>query len=403
MGRLALSRREFALGLGAVVATTRAPGVFGRSAGAQAEATPQKRAGLIRLNFNENPYGPGAKALAAMTGSEPAAMRYPDAAYSELQKEIAALHKIAPERVILGFGSTEILRVADMAFLGADKNVVAAAPTFEAVLDYARVMQDAAVRVPLTLDWRHDLPVMAAQCTSRTGVVYVCNPNNPTGTIVTRKEMQQFFDQVPATTLILFDEAYHHFVDSPNYASATEWLDKVPNLLVARTFSKVYGLAGMRIGYGIGSKEVIAAMSAQLLQDNGSSAGIAAARAALADQAHVAECRARINASRAWLTKEMKKLGCKVTDSQANFLMVDMLSDVGPFIAEFRKRGILVGRKFPSMASWLRVTIGTQDETAAFMKAFREIYCGGNYCGAAARVLGSEKKEISNLKFQISD
>jgi histidinol-phosphate aminotransferase len=384
MTRLALSRRQFALGLGAAVAATRAPGAFAWTSAGQSAAPAPKRSGLIRLNFNENPYGPGAKALAAMTGSESAAMRYPDAAYADLQKEIAALHKVAPERVILGFGSTEILRVADMAFLGADKNVVAAAPTFEAVLDYARVMQDAAVRVPLTLDWRYDLPVMAAQCSSKTGVVYVCNPNNPTGTIVTRKEMQQFFDQVPASTLILMDEAYHHFVDSPNYASATEWLDKVPNLLVARTFSKVYGLAGMRIGYGIGSKEVIAAMSAQLLQDNGSSAGIAAARAALQDQAHVAECRTRINATRAWLTKQLKGLGCKVADSQANFLMVDMGSDVGPIIAEFRKRGILVGRKFPSMATWLRVTIGTQEETAAFMAAFRGIYCGGNVCVSAA-------------------
>jgi histidinol-phosphate aminotransferase len=384
MTRLALSRRKFTLGLGAVVAATRAPGAFAWTSGGQTAAPAPKRSGLIRLNFNENPYGPGAKALGAMTASELAAMRYPDAAYADLQKEIAALHKVAPERVILGYGSTEILRAADMAFLGADKNVVAAAPTFEAVLDYARVMQDAAVRVPLTVDWRHDLPVMAAQCSSKTGVVYVCNPNNPTGTIVTRKEMQQFFDQVPATTLILMDEAYHHFVDSPNYASATEWLDKVPNLLVARTFSKVYGLAGMRIGYGIGSKEVIAAMSAQLLQDNGSSAGIAAARAALQDQAHVAECRTRINATRAWLTKQLKGLGCKVADSQANFLMVDMGSDVGPIIAEFRKRGILVGRKFPSMGTWLRVTIGTQAETAAFLAAFRMIYCGGNVCVSAA-------------------
>lgn len=378
----ALTRRKFALGLGAAVAATRTPTAFGWAAEEQT-AAPAKRAGLVRLNFNENPYGPGAKVAAAMTRSEAEAMRYPDAEYAELQKEIAALHKVAPERIILGFGSTEVLRAADAAFLGGDKNVVAAAPTFEAVLDYARVMRAPAVRVPLTLDARHDLPVMAAQCTSKTGVVYVCNPNNPTGTIVTRKEMQQFFDQVPKTTMILMDEAYHHFVDSPNYASATEWLDKLPNLVVARTFSKVYGLAGMRIGYGIGDKDVIAAMREQLLQDNNSSAGIAAARAALLDQAHVADCRTRINASRAWLTKQLKELGCKVTDSQANFLMVDMGSDVGPIIAEFRKRGILVGRKFPSMPTWLRVTIGTQEETATFFAAFRGIYCGGNVCVAA--------------------
>src|SRR5277367_5247173 len=168
MRRLALSRREFALGLGAAVAATRLRAAFAWSLERQGAVPAPKRSGLIRLNFNENPYGPGAKALAAMTASESAAMRYPDAAYADLQKEIAALNKVAPDRVILGFGSTEILRAADMAFLGGDRNVVAAAPTFEAVLDYARVMQATAVRVPLTLDWRHDLPVMAAQCTSRT-------------------------------------------------------------------------------------------------------------------------------------------------------------------------------------------------------------------------------------------
>src|ERR1700722_773439 len=133
MTRLALTRRQFALGLGAAVAATRAPAAFGWSAGAQTDA-PQKRTGPIRLNFNENPYGPGAKVAAAMTRSESVAMRYPDADYAELQKEIAALHKVAPERIILGFGSTEILRAADKAFLSGDKNVVAAAPTFEAVL-----------------------------------------------------------------------------------------------------------------------------------------------------------------------------------------------------------------------------------------------------------------------------
>ena len=135
-------------GLGAAIAVTRAPATFGWAAEEQT-AAPAKRAGLIRLNFNENPYGPGAKVAAAMTRSESEAMRYPDEAYSELQKEIAALHKIAPDRVVVGFGSTEILRAADMAFLGGDKNVVAAAPTFEAVLDYARVMRAPAVRVPL--------------------------------------------------------------------------------------------------------------------------------------------------------------------------------------------------------------------------------------------------------------
>lgn len=385
MTQLGLSRRRFTLGLGAAVAASSAAPAFGwRPLGGQSGAAPAKRSGPIRLSANENPYGPSPKAMAAMTRSEGIAMRYPDAVYDDLQKDIAALHKVAVERIMLGFGSTEILRAADEAFLGADKNVVAAEPTFEAVLDYSRVMRATPVKVALTFDARHDLATMAAQCTSRTGIVYVCNPNNPTGTIVKRAEMQRFFDQVPKTTMILMDEAYHHFVDSQDYASATEWLDQLPNLVVARTFSKVYGLAGMRIGYAIGSKEVIAAMSEHLIQDNGSAAGLAAARAALQDQAHVNECRTKINGTRKWLTKELQALGCKTTDSQANFVMVDMGSDVKPIIAEFRKKGIQVGRKFPSMGNWLRVTIGTQEETKAFLAAFKEIYCGGRICVSAA-------------------
>jgi histidinol-phosphate aminotransferase len=380
MTDLGISRREFALGIGVAALAGGAREALGWG-GDQREVAP-KRSGVIQLAFNENPYGASPKALAAITRSESVAMRYPDAAYADLRNEIAALHKVAPERVILGYGSTEILRVADAAFLGGDKNVVAAEPTFEAVLDYARVTRAAAVKVPLTLDARHDLPVMAAQCTSKTGVVYLCNPNNPTGTIVTRGEMQTFFDQVPQTTLILVDEAYHHFVESPTYASATEWMDKYPNIVVARTFSKVYGLAGMRIGYGVGSKEVIAAMSEQLLQDNGSAAGLAAARAALADREHVAECRSKIIATRKWLTQELRGMGCKVADSQANFVMVETASDVAPMIATFKTRGILVGRKFAAMPTWLRVTIGTREETGEFLAAFRGIYCGGRVCVA---------------------
>ena len=134
------------------------------------------------------------------------------------------------------------------------------------MLDYARVLHSSAVLIPLTADHRHDLPKMAAACTSKTGVVYVCNPNNPTGTIVTRDEMAAFVQAVPPTTLILVDEAYYDFVDDPRYASAIEFIPAHPNVVVARTFSKIYGMAGMRLGYAIGAKEPIARLGEQLLQ-----------------------------------------------------------------------------------------------------------------------------------------
>jgi histidinol-phosphate aminotransferase len=374
----ALSRRQFTVGVGAAIAVAVRP-----SLAAPMLQRPSHPSGAIRLDANENPYGPSPKALAAITSSETISMRYPDDAYAGIRNDIAQLHNVKSEQVILGCGSTEILRIADMATLAVDGNVVVAEPTFEAVLKYARVTHATPVKIPLTSDFRHDLPRMAAQCTSRTGLVYVCNPNNPTGTIVTRDEMERFFTAVPKTTLILVDEAYYHFADDPQYASATEWLDKVPNLVVARTFSKVYGLAGMRLGYAVGSKSTIDLMAAHLLSDSCNAAVLAAGRASLGDQDRVAECRRRILSTRASAIARLKSKGFRVLDSQTNFFMVDTKDDVRNAIEEFRKRDIIVGRKFPSMANWLRVTVGTDDEMQAFASAFEEIFCGTKICALA--------------------
>lgn len=330
-------------------------------------------AGAIRLNFNENPYGPSPKARAALADCASIANRYPDAAYREVINALAQKFSVKPENIILGCGSTEILRVADDAFLDPSRNVVAAAPTFEAVLEYARVLNSNAVQIPLTPDHRHDLPKMAAACTSKTGVAYVCNPNNPTGTIVTRDEFAAFVQAVPPTTLIVVDEAYFDFVDDPRYASAIEFIPAHPNVIVARTFSKIYGMAGMRLGYAIGAKEPIARLAAQLLQDNGNAAVLQAALASLADSDHVATCRAQLNATRQWLCAELTKDSRPFIPSQANFVMLDMGTDVKPIIEQFRARNIFVGRQFPAMPDFLRVTIGTQPEIESFLAALREI------------------------------
>jgi len=327
----------------------------------------------ILLNFNENPYGPTPQALEALSTCGHVAARYPDSAYEGVRDALAAMHGVKQENILLGCGSTEILRAADMTFLGPAQSVVAAEPTFEAVLNMARVARAVPVKIPLTVDHRHDLPAMAAMCTSKTGLVYVCNPNNPTGTIVTRDELAGFIPRVPSTALILVDEAYFHFAENPGYGSVIDWIGKHPNLLVARTFSKIYGMAGMRLGYAIGSKETIAAMKPQILADNGNAAVLPAALASLADKDHVATSRARINATRRWLAGELTKDGRSFIPSEANFMMIDMGMDVQPIIEQFAARNILVGRRFPSMNNFLRVTVGTQPEIEAFVAALRDI------------------------------
>ena len=329
--------------------------------------------GTIRINFNENPYGPTPKAVAALDACGRAAGRYTDHAEHELTETLAGMHGVKAENVMLGCGSIEVLHVADLVFLGPGKNVVAAEPTFEAVLGYAQVLQANAVKVPLTADYRHDLPRMAAACTSKTGVVYVCNPNNPTGTVVTRKEMAEFLAQVPPETLVVVDEAYHHFVEEPGYATSVEFIGAYPNMMVARTFSKIYGLAGMRLGYAVGSKENIERMKAELLIANANAGVLAAAAASLKDQEALGATRAKLVGTRTWLCGELKKDGRAYIPSQANFMMIDMGGDAKPYIAKFEEKKILVGRPFGAMPNYMRVTIGTQEEMVAFVRTLREI------------------------------
>jgi histidinol-phosphate aminotransferase len=364
------SRRDFARTMGSLAVAFTAPRLPLRLDDKLDLAASEK---TIHLNFNENPYGPSPKALQALDSCGPVAARYPHTTYLQLSDALAKNYGMSRENIALGCGSTEILRCVDMAFLGPGKNVVAAQPTFEAVLDYARITHADPVKIPLTADHRHDLPKMAAACTSKTGVVYVCNPNNPTGTIVTREELATFVPAVPSSTLILVDEAYFDFAEDPHYGSVAEWTQKYPNLVIARTFSKIYGMAGMRLGYAVGAKETIARISEQALQDNGNAAVLAAGLASLADTEHVMSCRDKMNGTRSWLCSELSKDGRSFIPSQTNFVMIDMHTDVQPIIDQFATRNILVGRRFPSMNNFLRITIGTQQETEMFVTALREI------------------------------
>jgi histidinol-phosphate aminotransferase len=215
---------------------------------------------------------------------------------------------------------------------------------------------------------------MAAACTSATGLVYVCNPNNPTGTTVSRADLSDFVSRVPSSALILVDEAYFHFADTPDYGTAIDLLNQHPNVIVSRTFSKVYGMAGMRLGYAVGAKQVLEQMRPYNLQPfNGNAAVLAASSMSLSDEDHITDCAKKMNATRAWLCSGLASQGRRFIPSQANFVMIDVGSDVEPVIEKFRARRILVGRKFPSMPNFLRVSIGTQQETEQFLSALEEI------------------------------
>ena len=364
-----LSRRRFtgALGaaVGAAVAGLPRPGAASLARGEPAD--------LVQLNSNENPYGPSPAALAAMTAAQAVACRYPDAAEEEVALAIARHHGVRPERVVLGCGSADVLRMAGVAFLGPGRTVLAAEPTFEAVLAYARVTRAEPVKVPLTADFRHDLDAMARACDARTGLVYVCNPNNPTGTIVRGEDLDAFLAQVPVTAVVLVDEAYHHFVEDPAYRSVVSTIASRPNVVVTRTFSKIYGMAGLRLGYAIASEANAKALSARAAWSNANAAVLAAALASLAQDGLVAAQRERMNATRRALCRELERDGRRYIRSEANFVMIETGADVKPLVAAFKARKILVGRRFAAMPTWLRVSIGRPEETSAFLAVLREL------------------------------
>jgi histidinol-phosphate aminotransferase len=365
------SRRQFIGTVGAGAAALAFKPLFARSAFESPQAASQT---AVNINYNENPYGPSPKALQAMREAVNGTGRYyVDTYYDELRATLAKSHGVEADNILMGAGSTEILKICDDVFLGERPRVVVADPAYEAVLQYAVNTKAQPTAVPLTKDFRHDLVKMADVVTPQTGMVYICNPNNPTGTIVTKDEMQRFMSRVPDSVPVVVDEAYSHFANSSDFESAIRYVKEGRNVVIARTFSKAYGLAGMRIGYAIARKDIIAKLKPFGVDFAVSSIAAAAANGAFADNAYVDKIVKQIGTQRQQLYDEMKALKYEVIPSHANFVMINVRTPVPPIIAELAKRKVNVGREFPVMPNHLRVTIGTEDDMKKFFAAFRQV------------------------------
>nr|MBA2242574.1 aminotransferase class I/II-fold pyridoxal phosphate-dependent enzyme [Chthoniobacterales bacterium] len=322
---------------------------------------------------NENPYGPSAKALKAITESFHLACRYPDDEADLLVDVLARSDGVSPDQILLGAGSGEILKICATAFTGPPEGgrLVVADPTFEAIAGHASRRGAEVVKVPLTDSFAHDLAKMASAASG--GLVYLCNPNNPTASITPKDEVRDFIASVPRQTTILVDEAYHHYVDSPDYESVIPLITNHSNLIVARTFSKIYGMAGMRCGYCIGASETIERMRPHQLSDSVNIAALVAATASVNDPERVAKGRRLNSDAKAFTLTELDSLGYQSIPSQANFIMFDLKKPVVPLIAAMKQRKVHVGRLFPALPTHMRLTIGKQAEMEAFLSAFREV------------------------------
>lgn len=306
-----------------------------------------------------------------MTAGFALAWKYPDDSHEELVEALAKLNLVSKEQILLGAGSGEILKVAVAAFTGPDKKLVVGDPTFEAAAGHTKASRAEVVKVKLTATYSHDLPKMLE--VSNAGLQYICNPNNPTASLTAKGELRAFLAKAPSQTIVLVDEAYHHYVESPEYESVIPLIKDHPNLIVARTFSKIYGMAGLRCGYAVGRPENIELMRAQQSWDSVSVLSTVAARASLDDNDQVEKGRKTNADVRRYVCAELDKMKFTYIPSHANFVMIDMRREVPPIIAAFRQRKVQVGRLFPPLPNFLRVTIGTKAQMERFVAVFKEV------------------------------
>jgi len=373
MNTISVSRRKFAqlLGAGAAAVVVRPSLSFAKPS--QYVVTPLTEGGNnIRLSANENPYGPSPKALEAITNSFGLACRYPDEHNNALIDKLAKLNGVNHDQILLGDGSGEILKLCAETFTKPQNGkLVAADPTFEAILNNATANGAEVAKVPLTSSFGHDLPKMLAA--AKGGLIYVCNPNNPTASITPKDELHDFIAKTPPDTMILVDEAYFHYADSPDYESVIPLVREHPNLIVSRTFSKIYGMAGLRCGYCVAQKETVERMRRNQMWDSVNCMALAAATASLDDPDQVTNGKRSTNEAKQFTTSELDKMGYKQIPSQANFIMFDCKRPVVPIIEAMKERNVHVGRLFPALPNHMRLTIGKRSEMESFLAAFREV------------------------------
>ncbi len=384
--RQQLSRRKFFGGVAATVGAmslTNTSELFAQAPGTQATATTQRFAGsnadydkMVKLASNENNYGPPKAVLDAMNGAWKYANRYgyPD---GDVVEVIAKHHGVKPENILLTAGSGEVLQVVGTTYLTGGKKVVGADPSYGSVYQHATNIKAEAIKVPLRKDFTADIPAMikaANDNAAQVGFFYLCNPNNPTGVVVPKNEVAAVVNGLPKGMPILIDEAYHHFVDDPNYAESVSYVIEGRPVIVARTFSKIAALAAMRIGYAVAPVELIKQMRPYSMGSVNVLAKWGAATS-IQDVAGQAEVKKKINDTRNKTQRELEAYGYPTIPSQANFFMVSLEGrTVQPVIEEFRGKGILVGRPFPPMINHLRVSVGTPEDMDKFVKGFKEIF-----------------------------
>ncbi len=368
-----VSRRSLLLGATAAAATLATRPARAEAAAGGSVSPASGAPGLARLIANENPYGPSASARRAITEALATAWQYPMGNDQPLKQLIAAREGLSPKHIMVAEGSGEILRIAGLVF-GLGREVVAATPTFGFLQAYARQMGATVTEVPLDEHLRHDLKALAAAVTASTGLLYICNPNNPTGTLIPGSELRPFVQEMASRTTVLVDEAYLDLWEDWPQHTATERVRAGEAVIVTRTFSKLHGLAGLRVGYALAPPPLIERLEKHRMTIQGST-GVAAATASYQDLEFQALSRARLREGLAITTEALQELKLRhVENGWGNFVFFDTSGPLTDFSAAMRRAGYMVGRPFPHYSTWCRVSMGTVEQMRGFAGALQNYF-----------------------------
>jgi histidinol-phosphate aminotransferase len=326
---------------------------------------------VIQLGMNENPFGPSPKAVEAARAYLEKVAPYPDDSGYFLRQKLAAHFKISRDEIIISSGSSDILAMAYHALLARDAEVLTGESSFVVYYQLADILNMPIVRVPMK-DYAFDLTAMAERISSKTRLIVLANPNNPTGTIIRRQELDAFIKKVPDHALVVLDEAYFEYVDEPDYPNSLEYVREGKSVLVLRTFSKVFGLAGLRIGYGISTREIIETLYKVRMAFNTNSLAQVAALAAWDDHSHVQKSVTLNRKERDFLCAELTKRGIRYIQSYANFILVELGRPGREVTSALLKHGVIV-RPAWGCRTCMRVSVGTHEQNLAFVAALDKV------------------------------
>jgi len=325
----------------------------------------------IRLDMNVNPYGPSPKVLETIRASLNLVNKYPDSDYRPLAERIADFHKVKSNEVTLGCGSREVLRMVVAAFLNRNKTLILASPGFEPMANLAKQAEAEVIAVPINKRYAHDLDAMLHRTNGSTGLIYICNPNNPTGSLTLRKDLEAFLEDLPSNVAVVIDEAYHEYVGSTaDYASFIDHPIDDKRVIVVRTFSKIYGIAGLRLGYAVSSKDVSCKLSSMQLQRGVNIVAARCGAAALDDSDYVRLSSSRNADQRQEFYNQTNARMLRQIDSVTNFVFTKTGLPSSQVIEHFERNGITLGRVVREMDRYVRVAISTGENMKEFWRVW---------------------------------